>query len=233
MSDANIFVGWKSGQSYTFVSTKSTGHSKPQPISPQDITVLPLQVAAPDWATLAFSFAKPIASGTPVTPSSSYIYAWSTDATGLTQSVDSNFGIHTNKGSFGSADFTTSGSGDIGAAVGKPAAELPSGWSMKDIYLIHGILMTIAWAVAPAIGIFIARYMKHLGHLWYQIHLGVLLLLTGGLSLAGFVLVLVYQAPPHFSSIHQVGFINLATWFVYHDYHVLANRSWLCNQCLV
>jgi hypothetical protein len=46
----------------------------PIAVMPQDIVQLPLQVAAPSWATLAFSFSR---SMTGITATSSYIAAWS------------------------------------------------------------------------------------------------------------------------------------------------------------
>ena len=50
--------------------------------------------------------------------------------------------------------------------------------------------MLFAWSVSPFIGIFVARYLKHiLGVWWYRIHLFLMLGVTGLFSIAGFVIV--------------------------------------------
>ncbi|ORY40148.1 hypothetical protein BCR33DRAFT_370942 [Rhizoclosmatium globosum] len=56
--------------------------------------------------------------------------------------------------------------------------------------------MFIAWGVIPPVAIFIARYLKNvLGHRWYLSHTGLLIYGTGGLIVAGLVVIEINVVP--------------------------------------
>jgi hypothetical protein len=64
-----------STKGYTITSSKAEGYSQPQPISSQDIVVIPLDVPAPDWAKVYFSFSRPIQGQPAITKLTNYIWA--------------------------------------------------------------------------------------------------------------------------------------------------------------
>ena len=71
---------------------------------------------------------------------------------------------------------------------------------------LHAVLMWLAWVIAPMMGIFYARYLKSLGHVWFRIHMLMMGLITGGLCIASLFVICLYKPPPHFSSVHaQLG----------------------------
>ena len=90
--------------------------------------------------------------------------------------------------------------GSESGAIGR----LPNGISFNEILIVHGALMTLAWALAPAASIFIVRYCKEWGHRWFVWHRGLFISVTGLGSLIAFLLVLWFREPPHFNSAHSV-----------------------------
>ncbi|KAJ3318443.1 DOMON domain-containing protein frrs1L [Boothiomyces sp. JEL0866] len=74
----------------------------------------------------------------------------------------------------------------------------PDSFPYSNIVAVHGCLMFFAWSVCPTIGIFIARYFKKLGHLWFLLHVG-LAITTTLCTIVGFLLIFLYYTPPHFS----------------------------------
>lgn len=63
--------------------------------------------------------------------------------------------------------------------------------------------MFFSWAVLPFIAIFFARYLKYIGHSWYQLHFSILGFGTMGLTFIGILLIALYKAPPHFQTWHE------------------------------
>lgn len=105
---------------------------------------------------------------------------------------------------FGNVDFSTAGTASDRPVEGAPSAgPILVSKDYKSLLIIHGLLMFLAWGVAPFIAIFIARFLKHIGHTWYLLHMGIFALITGGGSLAGFLLVYLYKTPPHFEGFHR------------------------------
>ena len=80
-----------------------------------------------------------------------------------------------------------------------PFIKTNSLYDYNKILAIHGIMMTISWFVLPVIGIYIARYLKSLGHTWFILHAS-LMSMTFLISLTSFVLIILYRYPPHFES---------------------------------
>jgi Cytochrome domain of cellobiose dehydrogenase len=105
MTTASLYVAWQnSTKGHTLVSTKAKSFSMPTTVSPQDVRLIPLQVKAPAWAKLAFSF---IRSSSGITPSSTYLLAMANNPPSVNiDSIDASYGFH-NAGDFKFAhDFT-------------------------------------------------------------------------------------------------------------------------------
>eukprot|EP00842_Homolaphlyctis_polyrhiza_P000140 jgi/Hompol1/1126/HPOL_000046-RA len=80
-----------------------------------------------------------------------------------------------------------------------PLLTLPNNIGYDEILRIHGFLMFIAWTLSPAIGIFIARYLKdYLGLWWLRLHMLFMCVFTMLFTIAGITLVYLYKMPPHF-----------------------------------
>ena len=65
------------------------------------------------------------------------------------------------------------------------------------ILRIHGIMMFVAWFIFPVIGIYIARFFRKLN--WFPAHL-FFTLATLLLTVASFILIVLYRPSPHFVS---------------------------------
>jgi hypothetical protein len=225
MANAVMVIGFKNGASYTLSDRTSRSRALPTVADTQASTLVPLAVPAPSWATIAFSFRRPIAS-LGITKDSSYIFA---SGTGVTTPSDprSFFSPHGVDHVFGALDFTatvtsTSTTGGSGGNNGtrttaptpgrtspataptgetKSILNLPSNFSYTTLLLVHGYLLLFAWVLCPFVGIFIARFMKaKLGHWWYRLHLMVMIFGAGLFSIAGALLVYLYKDGPHFST---------------------------------
>jgi hypothetical protein len=173
MAGSNIFTGWmNSSKIGVAVSSTSSSYTNPSPKTTQDITILSLKVPAPSWAKVAFSFSRPIAGSPSITASSNYIYAYSSSPPSQIDNIRSSFSQHTSTGSLSGIDFTTAGNGSAGTSTtsGKPILAIGS-VKYTTIILIHGIVMFGAWGVLPFIGIYFAKFMKHIGHNWYRVHM--------------------------------------------------------------
>ena len=208
MLNAEIYAGWKNTTSGFTVASLQSGSSKIQPGKQAQQVARPVSLfySAPAFAKFSFAFCKPIGSGKPISAGQQYIYATCSLApTGSIDTADANFDVH--DGPHGSFlyDFTNS-SAPIPNPNGQPILSPNLKFTIQTVYLLHGILMWIAWMVSPFLGIFIARYMKSkLGHNWYRLHVFFMGFCTIMLTLGSFVLIFLYQRPPHFSnSIHAV-----------------------------
>jgi hypothetical protein len=91
MATATIYNGWKNSTGgYTVAAMKASGHVRP--VVTDDIaTAIPLQVAAPAWANLAYSYSRPLSS----LAVSQFIYAFSDIAPATIDSKSSGFEQHT------------------------------------------------------------------------------------------------------------------------------------------
>ncbi|KAJ3084341.1 hypothetical protein HK100_009308, partial [Physocladia obscura] len=189
MSTVQMYIGWTNGTSTVISQRAASGHVMPTAVSSTAVNFislpsLPSTVSALTGAKIAFAFTIPISviSATGVT---SFVYAISNSApTNPSSAATATLTQHDN-GNYGpfSMDFTKSGTG-----ITTPTSSI-------NFKLIHGVLMFLAWAVFPFIGIFVARYLKiRLGHNWYRIHLATMLGGVGLLSVVGLAVIEVQLA---------------------------------------
>ncbi|KAJ3269480.1 cytosolic factor, phosphatidylinositol/phosphatidylcholine transfer protein [Terramyces sp. JEL0728] len=103
-----LYVGWvNSTGGYTVVSAKTSARAQPTPVSPQDITVAPLGVAAPSWAKVAYAFSRP---ATGISATGSYVFAYSgTVPTGNKDSISASYVEHDSTGSITGVNFLAGG----------------------------------------------------------------------------------------------------------------------------
>ncbi|KAJ3129406.1 hypothetical protein HK098_001507 [Nowakowskiella sp. JEL0407] len=82
--------------------------------------------------------------------------------------------------------------------------------------LIHGLLMVFAWNICGYGGVYVARYLKKKGRIWYRLHLTLLFFGTGSSAIAGFVFVILYVTPPYFEPDPHtiIGFIMMGLLFI-------------------
>ncbi|KAJ3192949.1 DOMON domain-containing protein frrs1L [Irineochytrium annulatum] len=213
-------------------------------------TQLPLSGTPPSWARISFTASRPNAlpagnSGQSVNPSpakTGYIFAYSSRAPSGSSPASLSVPQH---------DFSSSFTGDLSAPSGggnnstggngtdpnplvvtsaQPSRLLPLGPLGTDdrASVVHGALMFVAWCVSPFLGIFVARFLKDLlGVWWFRIHVFLMLVVTGSLTIAGFLVKFLTRLPPHFRSPHEqiglaivcglvvqviMGFVSNALW---------------------
>jgi hypothetical protein len=211
MTNADMYVGWQNSSGGYVVSRRLADGYSPPPLNTQSQgpSVIPLAVTAPTWAKLAFSFRVRLESS--ITPTSSYIYAYAEGRAQQPDSPSSSFPKHSAFGKIQGVNFlsvvatNTTGTSSESSST-KPIINTdPS--SYRLIIQAHGILMFIAWSVAPFLGIFIARYLKDLlGEWWYKLHLFIMLGVTGLLSLISFILMVLYMQGHHLGVVLPGGF---------------------------
>jgi hypothetical protein len=206
MPNAEIYAGWKNSSNQYTVASLQTGSSRNRPTlqTSQLATPLPAFDAAPSWAKTTFAFCRPLNAGRSIDANQGYIFASSdTPPTGDINSPSASIPYHSNNGVF-SFDFTKTGSGVSGPNIGGPVLKPTDGFTIKSVYLLHGSLMWVAWIICPFVGIFIARYMKSsLGHNWFRLHVLIMGVLCICLTLASFLLIVLYRAT-HFNSFHTI-----------------------------
>ncbi|KAL2913504.1 hypothetical protein HK105_206964 [Polyrhizophydium stewartii] len=213
MAGSSMYVAWRNSTGGVVLSPRqASGNILPQ-ISSERIASLvatPSSITTPSWAKISFSFKRPLAGIVTLTSSTSYIYAMSDSAPENPDSPAAAIGIHSQRRSLGPVDMTQSiDSPDqiLSVGGGGPILSLPSGTTYDMILRTHGIIMFVAWVLCPAVGIFIARYLKNaMGVWWFRAHFMIMGVGTGLLTIAGITLVYLYKAPPHFDdSPHRVG----------------------------
>ena len=80
-----------------------------------------------------------------------------------------------------------------------------SEWYLNVLF-VHGILLFIAWGIAPFIGVFTLKYVSSWVGVWGNTaHMGIFLVFTCIFSIAGFFHVIVWT-PSHFITVHGVSF---------------------------
>ena len=181
MDDSDMIIGWRNSTNGTTISERrSEGQDLPTMYPSQPSTVIPIPRAHPvePWAKLSFSFRRaltvPAANFHAFTPTTKYIYAWGNTRPANPDNPGAGFSRHgpTDIGYIITGDFTgqvqaagtggdgngttttptvTDGGGAAAAGVPKPFVNLGS-MSYETMVLAHGILLFIAWAVAPLAG---------------------------------------------------------------------------------
>jgi hypothetical protein len=120
-----------------------------------------------------------------------YIWAVSSTPPAQIDSISSSYSIHNDFGVF-SADFKcTSGcDADCDPTTIGALLERPADWTKSSVVIYHAVFMYLAWFIFPVCGIYVAAFMKHIGHKWYQIHM--LLFIAGTCLFSGVGLFFIY-----------------------------------------
>lgn len=194
------------GSDMYFVSSDQVanlaGTGNVQPSYKSDLQVSNTLAAPPPWAKLSKSFCMSTTQVNSLKSGTRFIYAIgrsSVSGSGTTLQFSRHDSYSTLQGDFNVAGNTSSGS-DVGPIL--------KATDMEVIIKIHGIVLFIAWLVAPVIGIFVARYLKDvLGKNWYLIHAGLLGLVTVGGTWFGIILMVLYRkpVPGHFDDETRLG----------------------------
>ncbi|KAJ3258966.1 hypothetical protein HK103_003107 [Boothiomyces macroporosus] len=214
MKGADMYIGWtNSTGGVTVGNFLGGGHSQPPVNTVQNHRVVSLMDPKPSWSQLSFSFCRPTvlsSNGQSVTPTAGFIYGASGNIpTGNLDDINKiNLLQHDANDAF-QPDFSASNvpvvSNNGGSNTVKPILTPSSNFSLQSVIITHGVLMFIAWAVSPFIGIYIARYLKSaLGHTWYILHVFFMAVLTGVATLVSFILIFLYSAD-RFSNIDAIG----------------------------
>eukprot|EP00842_Homolaphlyctis_polyrhiza_P000138 jgi/Hompol1/1124/HPOL_000044-RA len=172
MAGATMYLAWKNSTGGIVLSPRhGTGHVTPQsdPSSPATLIATPSYVTPQPWANIVFSFKRPVTTNT-----FHEVYGVINNFDLTTPApIENNNGTQTPGGngtqpSPGNIPVVDGGSG---GAQGTPILKLPDGVTYDYILRIHGYLLFFAWTISPAIGIFIARYLKdYLGVWWFRLH---------------------------------------------------------------
>jgi DOMON domain len=159
MLGASMFVGWmNSTKGGMVVSATASGFNQPTAKTVQDISIVPLSIAAPSWAKIYFSFSRPVTASPSISSTTKYIFAYSSTAPVNVDSLTTAYFQHDSVGSFSGVDFTVvptnstvvdgTGNTGTGSSTGQPFLKLTS-TSYEQILLAHGAVMFIAWGVLP------------------------------------------------------------------------------------
>ncbi|KAJ3269090.1 hypothetical protein HDV01_001863 [Terramyces sp. JEL0728] len=235
MSGADIYLGWKNQGTVMVGNFKGTGHVQPSTNSAQNAQLVTLMETPPSWSKLSFSFCRPTAitaSGKSITSGQNYIYASSPDSASGSSASNLAFSQHANNYGTFNEDFTTSTNTTTTGNANQPFLKPGDGFTYQQIVALHGILMFIAWAVAPFLGIFCARYLKDvLGHNWYRLHVFFMGFACGLVTIASFALIVLYVRPPHFNENHKIlGLIIVISLLVQITLGYISNAMWTPNR---
>ena len=206
MLNTPMYVGWLNSTGLgVAVSAYSTGQQQPTASVPQDISLLPVQLAAPSWSRLSYSFTRLLNQPkSSLSTTSSYVFAYSNIKVSNPDSITTaSYAQHLSFGVIENVDLVSSGNTSIAVGQGGPIFTLPSGWSFDNLYMAHGILMFIAWGILPYVAIFSAVYLKHLGNIWFLTHKR-LFTAVFVISLISFLLVFLFRQSAHFNDVHSV-----------------------------
>ncbi|KAJ3313573.1 hypothetical protein HDV04_001790 [Boothiomyces sp. JEL0838] len=208
MSGSDIYLGWKNQGTVMVGNFKGTGHNQPSPNSVQNAQQVTLMETAPSWSKLSFSFCRPttIASnGKSITATQNYIYASSPDQPSGSSVNTLSYSQHaSNYGNF-NANFAASSNTTTTGSVSASILRVGDDFTYQQVVALHGIMMFIAWMIAPFLGIFCARYLKDvLGHNWYRLHVFFMAFACGLVTLLSFALIFLYIQPPHFNEKHKI-----------------------------
>ncbi|KAI8906961.1 hypothetical protein EDD86DRAFT_228437 [Gorgonomyces haynaldii] len=215
MRNSQMYTIWKNSTGgCTLAQAYSTAKSYPIPDSGDPVTQIAPYLPAPSWATLSCAFVRPAQqSKSTISSSSTFIWALSSSPPVTPDVSTSRFSIHQQDGR-GQADFTVNGpaipstatnttTSAVPSATAAPSIlEPPSNWSDGYNVYLHGILMFLAWGLFPFFGIYAARFSKK-SPVWFKIHIASFTL-TFLATVAGFLLVFLFNTPPHFKSWHEI-----------------------------
>ncbi|EGF84250.1 hypothetical protein BATDEDRAFT_22118 [Batrachochytrium dendrobatidis JAM81] len=229
MFDSTMYVGYINSTNGITLSTRdSHSHTLPQYSSDQSAKLSHYeQMPTPSWAKIVFTVQRPaIGPAKSIDSSSTFLFAMSDIPPESIDSPSSPFSYHTIRGIIRTLDLTSPAfmpapvAGTNATSNGTapndltlvimdsvsdnsvlPILPLPPGVTYESILRAHGIMMFVAWTISPAIGIFIARYMKdRLGVWWFRLHVFFMFFVTGLLTIAAIILVVLYKTPPHFTN---------------------------------
>lgn len=152
MAGSPMYVGWKNTaatQGYTISTSFATGQNLPKTDNiPQSAVIVSLNVAAPTWAKLAFSFKCPITSqGVTITASQNYIIAWSSKVPNNPALYSSKYSRHDGFYSFSDVDFTVLSTNLPVASSGNSASNIES----ADSSIIAGNLTIPAFVGSQSV----------------------------------------------------------------------------------
>ncbi|KAJ3109864.1 hypothetical protein HDU97_000094 [Phlyctochytrium planicorne] len=248
MADASVILGWPNTAGSTLVAPFQTFQYGINSVSAsaskwtkQEVNLTASGIIQiPSWAKISFSvvYGDKVGAGkVKESPEKTgYIVAWSSRSPSNKDSASTTgFSQHTSNPAIFTADLTvmmgtnTTGMDSITIDEGgKPFLDF--GVLKSDAYVnyVHGVLMFIAWGVAPFAGIFVARYLKdRLGIWWFRLHVFLMAGVCGGLTIAGFLIKLLTKTPPHFKSPHEIiGLTIIVSLFVQSILGVVSDRLW-------
>ncbi|KAJ3320179.1 DOMON domain-containing protein frrs1L [Boothiomyces sp. JEL0866] len=209
MDGTQVIVGWSNNGKYMISDRKSVGTTLPVAFPTTASKIVPLQVPAPSWANLAFSFSRPLSNADiKIQSTNVYSYAYADHPVFTPTDPNTAFNIHDKHGGFGPLDFTAPKVVTPNATVPAPKTvagpstailALPSGFSYSTLITVHAYLLMFAWIVCPFIGIYIARYLKTaLGIWWLRLHTLFMLIGVCICSVTGILFIFLYRPGPHF-----------------------------------
>ncbi|KAJ3190995.1 hypothetical protein HK101_008182 [Irineochytrium annulatum] len=218
MDGADVLLGWRDAKGTLMARAVTTYHYGINSNADGSTAWkwVTFNGTAPSWAKISFVATHPTTvdgkTKGALDVSGDYIVAFSDVPPGSRNSIaDATFMKHVGMQSFTAPAFN----GDDDADVNVHRGLLPLGplGSADNAARIHGVLMFIAWGVAPYIGIFIARYTKDmLGVWWYRLHMGIMLGVCGGFTLSAFLILFLTMPAPHFNDWHQaIGLVVILT----------------------
>ncbi|KAI8847390.1 hypothetical protein BC829DRAFT_396479 [Chytridium lagenaria] len=240
MSNGDAIIGWTNTTSGTLTQPITTFEYNISPNPSSTFQRIPLIGVKPSWAVISFSVAKPFSgAGNTLarTGANDFVVAWSTRApSGRDSETTMGFSAHTASPNAFRADLLPLGNGtgvDGGETitVAEPAKPIVEFGILRDneyTNMVHGVLMFVAWGVAPFIGIFIARFLKNaLGVWWFRLHVFFLLIVCGFLTAAGFLVRFLTKTPPHFKSNHEIiGLTVIVAMILQMILGVISDRMW-------
>jgi hypothetical protein len=216
MANSDFYLGWKNSTGgYTISRRTANGKAMPSFSSSQIVQPVALQVPAPAWAKLSFSFSRPIEADNKILSTSPFIWGIASKAPSAVDDPKANFDIHDNYGTLPQVNFLST-TGSTASGSGSTTAIIKSTRSQYQTVLVaHGVLFFIAWFLAPLAAVFVARYLKEkIGIWWYRLHWGMMTFITGGLTSIGVLIVVLYKPTAHFDDPHSIIglFMLIATW---------------------
>jgi hypothetical protein len=201
MRNSAMTVGWRNSSGGIALSDRFSTSDTLPPVSELQVSeVVSLAKEAPSWATLAFSYKRPIVSkDITFTPNTEFIYAYGNRPPTEIDNPKSSFAIHTERGRLGQLDFTRKGDTSSIDDFQGSLLPLPTWLTYSQVITFHGYMMIFAWTVAPVLGIYVARYLKA-NTSWFKIHILLMVLGVGLCSILAILPVVLYKTGPHFST---------------------------------
>lgn len=203
MLGTDMYIAWQGTYgSWVHSRRRAMKNEMPQVMEVQFITPRPIQVAPPPWANLAYSFSRPTRVGENVISADSrYIYAYGDSPGFQRDDWRSGFAMHSEKGLLPPLSY----GGQAPTVNSTTTATQQFTAEYRNVVMIHGILMFVAWGVIPFAGIFIARFMKaRWPEAWLKIHMGLMAGVTGLLTGLAFIFIATTKSENHFEEPHTI-----------------------------